>query len=231
MTGKFDLAGLIGAFSRFYIGLRFRQDLFLGLVIGGVRRYEIHVDAHGLSECSQLNQAFRDWEGFFFGHRKARLSTSQNQRNGISVPLLPNLSAPFPKHNISEYNLCMPNTRTRRNPTPRRRAQPHMTTCQALTADNYFQIQEDRIEKDRQAGLKQFADSDQSIVRLAEVESSAVRKRGTVEQMRQDLKRLLPTVQINEWVSWVVYIPATATRSQERLETLSGFVTAIDQNT
>jgi len=51
-----------------------------------------------------------------------------------------------------------------------------------------------------------------------------------LDQMRSDLRASMTTIQPNQWVSWVIQVPPSATRSQERLETVSGYVTKIDIN-
>jgi hypothetical protein len=98
-----------------------------------------------------------------------------------------------------------------------------------LTAEQYFQIQNDRIEADHSKAMANV-NPDEEQARVAEIWALTGRKSATVTQMQIELRRDLPNVQVNEWVSWVIFVPANATRSAERMETLSGFVTAIDRN-
>jgi hypothetical protein len=95
-----------------------------------------------------------------------------------------------------------------------------------LSAVRYFQILIDRIEADTRDALGKV-NPEQQIVQTTAIHANELRRKGEVTQKQVDLKNNAPNLQVNQWVSWVILIPASAVRSQERLETVSGFVVEI----
>lgn len=103
-----------------------------------------------------------------------------------------------------------------------------MPTCEMLTAERYFEIRLERIEEERQRQLARANEvPGQAIVQRASIEAADVYQKGALAQLRDDLKHGLETLEINEWVSWVMFIPKNARQSEDRLETISGYVTQI----
>jgi hypothetical protein len=103
------------------------------------------------------------------------------------------------------------------------------TNCQILFAERYFQILIDRMEAATRDALGKV-NPEQQIVQTAAIHANEMRRKGEVTQKQVDLSNNMPNLKVNEWVSWVILVPASALRSQERLETVSGFVTAISSS-
>jgi hypothetical protein len=103
------------------------------------------------------------------------------------------------------------------------------STCHMITAERYFQIHENRSRADTETALGRI-DPGNAIAATAAIEATRIRRAGLLRQMRVDLKAGLQSLVENQWVSWVIVAPAGATRTKDRLETLSGYVTHVDKS-
>lgn len=104
-----------------------------------------------------------------------------------------------------------------------------MSTPQMLSSDRYFEIREERIQRDKHRQIERLTD-EQRIVQMAGIEAAELYQKGVVAQLRDDLKKGLANLEQNQWVSWIMLIPAGATQTQDRTETMSGYVISKDLN-
>lgn len=105
-----------------------------------------------------------------------------------------------------------------------------MSTPQALTADRYFDIREERIQRDKERQIERLTDPDTAISLRAGIEATELYQRGVVRQDRENLRKYLSQLAPDQWVRWIILIPKSAVQSQDNLVTMSGYVLSVDMN-
>lgn len=102
------------------------------------------------------------------------------------------------------------------------------TTAQMLTAERYFELRAQRIQHDKERQIERISDPDQSIAQMAGINATEVYQKGVLEQDRENLRKNLPALQPQQWVCWIMLIPKSATQSQDRTMSISGYVLSVD---
>lgn len=101
-----------------------------------------------------------------------------------------------------------------------------------LTAEDYFARREERIQHDKQTALDRLKENpaQPEILNTAAIEASEIYQKGALAQDRANLKRDLPNLSVNQWVCWIMLLPAGPTRSRDLTVSMSGYVLAVDMN-